>query len=153
MAYLHSQSYGWNSWRKLIDYYRRGGQKGFWAGQVLLVCCYLMLFEVSDMCPEIAICHYIVIRTFTFDSGVICWPYGMIYINLRQYSSLGDLLHQNLCFCWPTGRKSGIWNLVWTNLYSITILRSVLYGEIRCWVCKVCYKMDSIQPLQSGTFL
>ena len=59
-------------------------------------------------------------------------------LELRQYSSsLRDLFHQNLSLCWPTGRKTEVWNSVWIKLYSITILRSVLCGEIIWRVCNV----------------
>ena len=32
-------------------------------------------------------------------------------------------------------RTSGVWNPVWTKLYSFTILRTVLYGEIIIVLC------------------
>ena len=97
----------------------------------------LVCSDVSDLCHEIAITW--LLGTVAFDDMVIRCHYRMICINLRQYSSLRDLFHQNLSLCWPTGRKPGIWNPVWTKLYSITILRSALYGEIIWRVCKVYY--------------
>ena len=83
--------------------------------------------DVSDLCHEIAIIW--LLGTSAFD-------------DLVKISSLGDLFHQNLSLCWPTGRKPRIWNAIWTKLYSIIILRSVLYGEIIWGVCKVYYKFN-----------
>ena len=37
--------------------------------------------------------------TFAFDDLVIRCHYRIICINLRQYSSLRDLFHQNLSLC------------------------------------------------------
>ena len=111
-----------------IHYYQRGGQ-------LLPVVVFKSCNNVSDLCHEIAVIW--LLWTFAFDDLVIRCHYRMVCINLRQHSSLGDLFHQNLSLCWPTDRKPGIWSPVWTTLYSITILRSVLYGEIVWGVCKV----------------
>ena len=91
----------------------------------------------SNLCHEMAIIW--LLGTFVYDDLVKCCHYRMICINLRQYSRLRDLFRQNLRLCLPTGRKSEIWNPVGTKLYSITILRSVLYQEIIWRACKVYY--------------
>ena len=123
MAYLHSRSYGWN----LALPARRS-----------FVVVYKSCSDFSDLCHDIAIIW--LLGTLAFDDLGISCHCRMICMNLRQYCSLRDLFHQNLSLCWPTGRKLGIWKPVWTNLYSITILRSILYGEIIWGVCKVYYK-------------
>ena len=107
----------------------------------LLVSLWFLYIKAAVMFSEA--CHKIAIiwlsRTFAFDDLVIHCHYRMICINLRQYSSLRDLFHQNLSLCSPTDRKSRVWNPVGAKLYSITILRSVLYGEIIWRTCKVYY--------------
>ena len=96
MVYLHSGLYSWNLWKQLIHDNllpaRTSESLLSWSvvGRLLLQCC----SAVSDLCPEITIIWQL--GTFAFDNLVKCCPHRMICINLRQYSSLGDLLHQNL---------------------------------------------------------
>ena len=114
MAYLHSRSYGWNS---LLP-----------ASWSAVACSWLLLFLKAAVMFVTCAMKSPLSGTFAFDNLVICCHYRMICINLRQYSSLGDLF-----------RYSSEFELVLTNWSQTRDLESNLdktvlyhYFEVNC---------------------